>query len=348
MAVTRKIRVLIVDDSPIVRSVLARIVSAESDMEVIGQASDPFDAKRWIMEESPDVVTLDVEMPRMDGITFLKRIMAYKPLPVIMISSYTQESSMRTMEALEAGAVDFVPKPTSNLEENLNDLKREITAKIRAAGWARVRPSLTARRMESARKAVRMGRIMKIMAIGASTGGTQAIERLLSSMSYRTQGIVIVQHMPPRYTASFAQRLDSVLSFQVSEARDRERLGKDKVLIAPGGRHMRVMRDDSGYFVRLDDGPMVNHQRPSVDVLFQSVAEAAGRDAVGIVLTGMGEDGARGLLAMRHAGSFTVAQDEETSVVYGMPRVAAEMGGACKVAGISEIAEIIFAHSTSR
>lgn len=343
----RKIRVLIVDDSPVVRSVLSRIISAEKDMEVIGQAADPFEAKRWIMEESPDVVTLDVEMPRMDGITFLKRIMAYKPLPVIMISSYTQENSMRTMEALEAGAIDFVPKPTSNVEESLNEIRREITAKIRAAGWARVRPSVTALRVESAKKAVRMSRIMKIMAIGASTGGTQAIERLLSSMKYKTMGIVIVQHMPPRYTASFAQRLNSLLSFPVAEAKDRERLGKDRVLVAPGGRHMRLLRDSIGYYVRLDDGPLVNHQKPSVDVLFHSVAESAGREAVGIVLTGMGDDGARGLLAMRQAGSFTVAQDEESSVVYGMPRVAAEMGGVCRVAGLSEMADVVFAHAKS-
>ena len=343
----RKIRVLIVDDSPVVRSILSRIISAETDMEVIGQAADPFEAKRWIMEESPDVVTLDVEMPRMDGITFLKRIMAYKPLPVIMISSYTQENSMRTMEALEAGAIDFVPKPTSNVEESLNEIRREITAKIRAAGWARVRPSVTVRRVETAKKAVRMSRIMKIMAIGASTGGTQAIERLLSSMKYKTMGIVIVQHMPPRYTASFAQRLDSLLGFPVSEAKDRERLAKDKVLVAPGGRHMRLLRDSIGYYVRLDDGPLVNHQKPSVDVLFQSVAEAAGREAVGIVLTGMGDDGARGLLSMRQAGSFTVAQDEDSSVVYGMPRVAAEMGGVCRVAGLSEMADVVFAHAKS-
>lgn len=343
----RKIRVLIVDDSPVVRSVLSRIISAEKDMEVIGQAADPFEAKRWIMEESPDVVTLDVEMPRMDGITFLKRIMAYKPLPVIMISSYTQENSMRTMEALEAGAIDFVPKPTSNVEESLNEIRREITAKIRAAGWARVRPSVTVLRVETAKKAVRMSRIMKIMAIGASTGGTQAIERLLSSMKYKTMGIVIVQHMPPRYTASFAQRLNSLLGFPVTEAKDRERLAKDKALVAPGGRHMRLLRDSIGYYVRLDDGPLVNHQKPSVDVLFQSVAESAGREAVGIVLTGMGDDGARGLLSMRQAGSFTVAQDEESSVVYGMPRVAAEMGGVCRVAGLSEMADVVFAHAKS-
>jgi two-component system chemotaxis response regulator CheB len=228
------------------------------------------------------------------------------------------------------------------VEESLTGLKREITAKIRAAGWARVRPSVTVRRVETVRKAVRMSRLMKILAIGASTGGTQAIERLLSSMSYTTMGILIVQHMPPRYTASFAQRLNSLLSFNVTEAKDRERLAKDKVLVAPGGRHMRLMHDNGGYYVRMDDGPMINHQRPSVDVLFQSVAEAAGCEAVGIVLTGMGDDGARGLLAMRQVGAFTVAQDEESSVVFGMPRVAADMGGVCRVAGLSEMADVIF------
>ncbi|MFP4474399.1 MAG: chemotaxis response regulator protein-glutamate methylesterase [Desulfatibacillaceae bacterium] len=342
----KKLRVLIVDDSPVVQAVLSRILSAEPDIEVVGRASDPFEAKRWIVEETPDVVTLDVEMPRMDGITFLKRLMAYRPLPVIMISSLTQENSMRTLEALDAGAVDFVAKPLGDTERSLDTLAREIVSKVRAAGKARVKPSYV-RRTDTApprSHAEEMSRrIFRLVAIGASTGGTQAIQRLLSAMHYGTNGIVIVQHMPPRYTTSFAHRLDNMLPLDVREAEDRDRIEKNAVLVAPGGKHMRVVRDGNRLLVRLDENsPPVHHQRPAVDVLFRSVAENVGRESVGVVLTGMGDDGADGLLAMREAGAFTVAQDEPSSVVFGMPRAAVERGAAKKVAPLGDIADVIY------
>ncbi|MBU2489090.1 MAG: chemotaxis response regulator protein-glutamate methylesterase [Proteobacteria bacterium] len=340
----KKIRVLIVDDSPVVRSILERILTAEPDIEVLATASDPYEAKKCILEQAPDVVTLDVEMPRMDGITFLKRLMSYRPLPVIMISSFTTENSRKTLEALEAGAVDFVPKPTADLEGGLAALSRDIVAKVRIAATARVRPALVRPRPVRTPAVAgegRTSRLYKIVAVGASTGGTQAIERLLSSITFQPNGILIVQHMPARYTQSFAQRLNAMVPFEVSEAKDRDRVEKDRVLIAPGGLHMRLARDAKGFFVRTDDRAPVNHQRPSVDVLFSSVAQEAGRESVGVVLTGMGDDGARGLLAMRRSGAYTIAQDQATSVVFGMPRAAIEMGAATDVTGLHEIAEAI-------
>ncbi|WP_028316042.1 protein-glutamate methylesterase/protein-glutamine glutaminase [Desulfatibacillum aliphaticivorans] len=345
----KKLRVLIVDDSPIMQSLLKRILSAEADIEVIGSASDAFEAREMIIADPPDVLTLDVEMPRMDGITFLKRLMSYKPLPVLMISSYTTENSIRTMEALEAGAVDFVPKPVHGAaHQSLELLAADIVAKVRAAGRAnislapavRVAPKMTAQ--------TRASRLYKILAIGASTGGTTAIRRLLSSMNFHTNGILVVQHMPPNYTKSFAQRLNDMVPCEVVEAVDRERVEKDKVIIAQGGKHMVLARDRAGFFVRITDTPPVHHQKPSVDVLFESAAQVAGREAVGIILTGMGEDGARGLLSMREAGCFTVAQDEASSVVFGMPRAAIEMGAATRIASLDAMPNDILASAKLR
>ncbi len=344
----KTIRVLIVDDSPLIRSVLSSILCAEKDIEVIGEAADPFEAKDWILKNPPDVVTLDVEMPRMDGITFLKRIMSFRPVPVIMISSYTYENSVRTLEALAAGAVDFVAKPTSDIKETMEALGWEIVSKVRAAAGARVKPGFVRPAPEAVAKKRPKGRLYKILAIGASTGGTQAVEKVLNGLTAVTNGILIVQHMPVRYTASFAQRLNNLTHLDVVEATDRMRLAKDKALVAPGDKHMRLVPDGAGYKVRLDTGPLVNHQRPSVDVLFSSVAQNAGRDAVGIVLTGMGEDGAKGLLEMRQAGSLTIAQDEATSVVFGMPRAAIEIGAAARVAPLSDIPELIVSASRKK
>ncbi len=335
------IRVLIVDDSPTVQSVLTSILSAESDIEVLGTASDPFEAKDLILKKKPDVITLDIEMPRMDGITFLKRLMSFRPLPVIMISSYTRENSMRTLEALDAGAVDFVAKPTGDVRIGLQELRYEITTKVRAAARARIKPSLPFGRPGKPLPTAKIGPSDKIIAIGASTGGTRAIERLLASIPSDVNGIVIVQHMPARFTKAFAERLDTLFPMDIKEAKDRDRLERGKVLVAPGGWHLEVAKDHRGFYVRLQDGQPVKHQRPSVDVFFNSVAKTAARDAIGILLTGMGDDGTDGLLAMKRAGAFTIAQDEATSVVFGMPGSAIECGAVEVVAALDDIAGIV-------
>jgi len=337
----KPIRVLIVDDSPVVQSVLTTLLSSDTDIEVLGAASDAFDAKDTIIEKRPDVITLDVEMPRMDGITFLKHLMRFRPVPVIMISSYTRNNSMRTLEALNIGAVDFIAKPRKNIRTGLWELRHEITAKIKTAARTRIRPYDLFGKHRKRIPAASIASSDKIIAIGASTGGTCAIERLLGSMPPDVNGIVIVQHMPARYTSGFAQRMDSLFPMDIKEANDRDRLDRGKVLIAPGGWHLQVAEDRKGYYVRLQNGRQVNHQRPSVDVLFNSVAKTAASNAIGILLTGMGNDGADGLLAMRQAGAFTVAQDEATSLVFGMPAAAIKRGAAEMVAPLDDIPDIV-------
>lgn len=337
----KPIRVLIVDDSPTVQSVLTSILSGEPDIEVVGTASDPFEAKDTIVKERPDVITLDIEMPRMDGITFLKRLMSFRPVPVIMISSYTRENSIRTLEALDAGAVDFVAKPTGDVRTGLLKLRYDITTKVRAATWAKIKPSVLFGKSEKSVPIAKIGARNKIIAIGASTGGTQAIQRLLGSMPSNVNGIVIVQHMPPRFTKAFAQRLDTLFPLDIKEAKDGDRLDTGRVLVAPGEWHLQVAKDPMGYYVKLQNSRPVKHQRPSVDVLFRSVAKTAASNGIGILLTGMGDDGAGGLLAMKQAGAFTIAQDEATSVVYGMPRSAIERGAVEVVAAVDDIAGII-------
>ncbi|MBI9075884.1 MAG: chemotaxis response regulator protein-glutamate methylesterase [Desulfatibacillum sp.] len=345
----KKLRVLIVDDSPVMQSMLRRILSAEADIEVMGTASDAFEAREMIIADPPDVITLDVEMPRMDGITFLKRLMTYKPLPVLMISSYTTENSMRTLEALEAGAVDFVPKPVhGTAHKGLEILAADIVAKVRAAGRANISPGQTIRVPPKIHAETRLSRLYKILVIGASTGGPQAIRRLLASMNFHTNGILVVQHMPPNYTHSFAQRLNDMVPYDVVEATDRERVEKDKVIIAQGGKHMILARDRAGFFIRITDTPPVHHQKPSADVLFESAAQVAGREAVGIILTGMGDDGALGLLEMREAGCFTIAQDEASSVVFGMPRAAIDLGAATRISSLDSMPEEILASAKLR
>lgn len=343
----KSIRVLIVDDSPTVRSILTNILSGEPDIEVAGTASDAFEAKDSILKESPDVITLDVEMPRMDGITFLKRLMSFRPLPVIMISSYTRENSLRTLEALDAGAVDFIAKPAEDAKTGLVKLKDEIVTKVRAAAQAKIQRYTLFPKSVIPGSTTKIEASNKIIAVGASTGGTYAIRRLLESFPSNINGIVIVQHMPARFTKAFARRLDTLFPMDIKEAETGDRLDRGKVLVAPGGSHMEVAEDNNGYYVRLNNGQPIKHQRPSVDILFRSVAKAAGNDAIGVLLTGMGADGADGLLAMKKAGAFTVVQDETTSVVFGMPGAAIEQGAVEVIAALDNIAGILLSRLES-
>jgi two-component system, chemotaxis family, protein-glutamate methylesterase/glutaminase len=346
----RKIRTLIVDDSALMRRLLTQILSSDPAIEVVGTATDPYVAREKILSLQPDVLTLDVEMPRMDGITFLETLMRDHPLPVVMISSLTQQGCEVTLRALEAGAVDFFPKPTLAMMTGSADGAQPMIEKVKAAARARVRPRqasparpsvpsplLTANSLRSTRQ---------LIAIGASTGGTEALREVLTVLPPNTPGIVIVQHMPPGFTDSFARRLDSLCAIHVKEAEDGERVLPGHALIAPGNQHLSVVRSGSEYSVRVFMGEPVNRHRPSVDVLFDSVAEQAGRNAVGAILTGMGDDGARGMRRMRDAGASTIAQDEATCVIFGMPREAIAHGGAEFVLPLPRIARELYRLAT--
>ncbi|MBC8199651.1 MAG: chemotaxis response regulator protein-glutamate methylesterase [Desulfobacteraceae bacterium] len=341
----KPIRVLIIDDSPIVQLSLRRILSKEPDIEVMGVASDPFEAKDLMTEDKPDVITLDIEMLRMDGITFLKRLMSYSPIPVVMISSYTRKNSIRTIEALEAGAVDFVTKPSYGTEIEFTSLRNEIVTKIRGASEAQVKPIILQRKALVKTRETPDTIANKLIAIGASIGGPMAVQKLLCGISFQPPGIVIAQHMAAGYTQAFAQRLNDILPFDVREACDMDRVDQGEVLIIPGGRHMRVVRNEESYMIRLDKTSLT--QDPSIDVgrsinvLFHSVAKSAGPNAVGIILTGMGKDGVDGLAAMKGAGAYTIAQDEASCVVFGMPRVAIERGIVDAVASPEDIPAIL-------
>ncbi|HVZ37464.1 MAG TPA: chemotaxis response regulator protein-glutamate methylesterase [Polyangiaceae bacterium] len=342
-----KIRVLIIDDSALVRRILSDALSADRDIEVIGVAQDPYIARDRINELKPDVLTLDVEMPRMHGLTFLRILMDKRPMPVVMVSSLTESGVDVTLQALELGAVDFVTKPKVDLAQGLGALMPEIVEKVKAA--ARSRPRRMVAPAQSAEKAPagapRLGRTtQQILAIGASTGGTEAIRELLQTLPADAPGVVIVQHMPERFTRTFAQRLNGLCSLAVTEATDGERVVSGKALIAPGNFHMRLARRGAEYHVQLDQSSPVNLHRPSVDVLFESVAATAGRNAVGVILTGMGDDGARGLLKMKQAGAHTIAQDRESCVVFGMPREAIALGASEEVLPLEQIASAALRH----
>jgi two-component system, chemotaxis family, protein-glutamate methylesterase/glutaminase len=346
-----KIRVLIIDDSALVRQMLSEILASDRSIEVVGTASDPYIARDKIKKLNPDVLTLDVEMPRMDGITFLRNLMRLHPMPVVMVSSLTARGAEVTMQALEIGAVDFVSKPKTDLAHTLDQYSEELIDKVKAAANARihrdsvqeitslkVEPKLSADAILEPRHATHFKTTERIIAIGASTGGTEAIKEVLIRMPANGPGIVITQHMPEAFTASFAQRLDSLSPMTVLEAKDGMQIIPGHAFIAPGNHHLLITRNGARYVCRLNDGPPVNRHRPSVDVLFRSVAENVGPNAVGIILTGMGDDGALGMKEMHDAGIQTLAQDEKSSVVWGMPGSAFKLGGVDELLSIDRVA----------
>lgn len=332
------IRVLIVDDSATARAVLSEILHSDPMIEVIATASDAYIARDKIVELRPDVVCLDVEMPRMDGITFLKRLMHYFPLPVVMVSSLTQRGAQTTLDALEAGAVDFVAKPHSNIYDGKNEIYDELIAKVKMAAKAKVQQRVLGK-LPRANTTSLCETTNKILAIGASTGGTEAIKDVLMQLPRNAPGTVVVQHMPANFTANFATRLDSLCAMEVREAKNGDSIVQGVVLIAPGDYHMVVRRSGARYYVEIGSGDKISGHRPSVDVLFNSVSKVVGANAIGVIMTGMGSDGAKGLFEMRKAGGKTIGQDEESCVVYGMPKVAYEMGAVEKQLSLENIAE---------
>jgi two-component system chemotaxis response regulator CheB len=355
-----KVKVLIVDDSALVRQILTEILNRDPGIEVVGSATDPFAARDKIKKLNPDVLTLDVEMPRMDGLTFLSNLMRLRPMPVVMVSSLTESGASVTLQALELGAVDFVTKPKVDLAHTLDDYALEIREKVRMAARARVQerrgspgtsaaPVVPTRPQASTEKYTADVILQRdgprrpfkttesIIAIGASTGGTEAIKEVLIRLPQYCPGVVITQHIPEAFSGPFARRMDSISALSVCEARDGQQVMPGHAYIAPGDRHLMLMRDGARYVCRLNDGPPVNRHRPSVDVLFRSVAANAGLNAVGVILTGMGDDGAQGLKEMHEAGSPTIAQDEQTSVVWGMPGQAVKLGGVDKIMPLETI-----------
>jgi two-component system chemotaxis response regulator CheB len=336
----KKIKVLVVDDSAVVRKVFKEELSKERDIQVIGTAPDPYVARDKIVKLKPDVVTLDIEMPRMDGLTFLRKLMAYYPLPVVIVSSLTKQGSKLAMDALALGALEVVSKPSGAY--SVGEMSLQLADKIRAVAFVQVEKKkeeqggIRERPIQALVK-----RSNKVIAVGASTGGTEALKTLLTAMPPNAPGILLVQHMPAQFTASFAERLNELSAMTVREAKDGDSLTNGVALLAPGNFHMLLRRSGSGYHVEVKKGPMVHHQRPSVDVLFHSVAGQAGRNAVGAILTGMGADGAEGLLKMREAGARTVAQDEKSCVVFGMPKEAVRLGAAERVVPLGGMAQAL-------
>ena len=348
----KSIKVLIVDDSAVVRQVLTNLLGASPGMEVMHAATDPLNAMERMKQQWPDVIVLDVEMPRMDGITFLRKIMSERPTPVVICSTLTDKAAKTTMEALAAGAIAIVTKPKLGLKQFLMDAADDLVSTVRVAARANVRrivartdaPALAPMVKHTADVILPpgAGRAMtqtteRVVAIGTSTGGTQALEEVLTALPRVCPGIVIVQHMPEKFTAAFASRLDSICSIEVKEAENNDRVLPGRALIAPGGKHMLLRRSGAQYHVEVVDGPLVNRHRPSVDVLFRSVAKCAGANAQGIIMTGMGDDGAAGMLEMHNAGARTVAQDEDSCVVFGMPKEAIKRGGVDKVVTLGAI-----------
>jgi two-component system chemotaxis response regulator CheB len=359
----KKIRVLIIDDSALVRRLLTEILGSDPEIEIVGTAMDPHIARQKIKDLNPDVLTLDVEMPKMDGISFLRQLMRLRPMPVIMISSLTEEGAETTLEALAAGAIDFISKPKIDIANTLVDYAEEIVSKIKSAARVKVvaRDTRTAVRdtaparqdnydrdsidekysatviLQRPAQARTLRTTEKIIAIGASTGGTEAIKEVLTPLRPDCPAILIAQHIPPVFSSAFARRMNQHSALTVVEAADGQQVVPGHVYIAPGDKHLLLVRDGARYRCQLNDGPPVNRHKPSVDVLFRSVAQSAGKNAVGVILTGMGADGARGLNEMREAGAMTIAQDERSSVVWGMPGEAVKLGAAQKVLALDQI-----------
>lgn len=362
MLAGKKIRVLVIDDSASVRQTMTAILQEDPEIEVIGSAPDPFSAARRIQEEVPDVITLDVEMPRMDGITFLRKLMSQCPVPVVMCSSLTEEGSETLLQAMEAGAVDVILKPRIGVADHLAEHNLQIRDVVKGASRARVRgrPAVREVKPEGPQKKLTAdavlpppsGRAMSrttemVVCLGASTGGTEALREVLEALPANAPGVVVVQHMPENFTRAFAKRLNSLCEVDVKEAVDGDPVLRGHVLIAPGGKHLMLERQGARYHVTVKDGPLVSRHRPSVDVLFRSAARSAGSNAVGVIMTGMGDDGARGLLEMKQAGARTFAQDEATSIVFGMPKEAIARGAADRVIPLGSIAREVLA-ATSR
>ena len=354
-----RIKVMIVDDSAVVRKVITEVLEQDHSIKVIATASDPIFAMRHLEKQLPDVIVLDVEMPRMDGITFLRKLMSENPIPVIICSSLTEKNADTTMQAMAAGAVDILTKPKIGLKAFIQDERLQFIHAVKSAANVNI---AKLKRYKSAETVAPVKKVEKkntadviiapanhtiktttdrLVAIGTSTGGTQALEEILTHLPRVSVGIVIVQHMPEKFTQAFASRLNSVCEIEVLEARNGDRVIPGRALIAPGGRHMILKRNGAQYVVEVMDGPLVNRHRPSVDVLFRSVAKHAGKNAMGIIMTGMGDDGANGLLEMHEEGSVTIAQDEHSCIVFGMPKEAIKKGGVSKVVTLSDIADEI-------
>ncbi|MGA2113464.1 MAG: chemotaxis response regulator protein-glutamate methylesterase [Bryobacteraceae bacterium] len=347
-----RIRVLIVDDSAVVRQALSEVLSGDPGIEVIGTASDPFVAAERMQDQAPDVITLDIEMPRMDGLTFLRKIMSQHPIPVVVCSTLAEEGASTTLKALEYGAVDIIAKPRLGTKKFFAESSVILCQAVRAAAAARLRvpshtvePKLTADAILSRAKGATLDTTEKVVVVGASTGGTEALRALLEVLPADGPGIAIVQHMPEVFTRAFANRLDGLCQISVKEAQSNDTVLRGRALIAPGNHHLLLKRSGARYYVEIKDGPLVSRHRPSVDVLFRSAARYAGQNAVGVILTGMGDDGASGMLEMKQAGAATIAQDEATSVVFGMPNEAIKRGAVDTVLPLPAIAAAILART---
>ena len=333
------VKVLIIDDSPLIRRLLSEILSQASDIEVVGCAEDPYQAREMIKLLNPDVLTLDVEMPKMDGISFLRNLMRLRPMPVVMISTLTQQGSPITLEALELGAVDFIAKPTVNVKQQMSQYAYVVQQKVRVAAGARVRSFKKVSTVSEPLPSNAQFLLNKVIAIGASTGGTEAIKEVLIKMPTNCPAIVITQHIPPVFSTSFAQRMDRTCAINVKEAQHGDKLTAGWAYIAPGGLHLSIKKRGASLYCELDDSEPVNRHKPAVDVLFNSLLECGAKNIVAALLTGMGSDGAKGLLSIKRAGGYTIAQDEFSSVVWGMPKAAVDLGAAHEIVALDKVTQ---------